>query len=49
MNTMEPTECTPETEFHSVTSMNHEQEGEVLDLDEQVDLNSSSNSLMVLK
>ena len=38
-----------EAKFHSVTDMNHKQEGEILDLDEQVDSNSSSNSLMVSK
>ena len=38
-----------EAKFHSVTNMNHEQEGEVLDTDEQVDSNPSSNSLMVHK
>ena len=44
---MEPIECEGETDFHSVTDMNHKQEGKVLDLDEQVDPNPSSNSLMV--
>ena len=46
---MEPIKCKGETDFHSVTDMNHEQEGEVLDLDKQVDPNSSSNTLMVSK
>ena len=46
---MEPIECKGETDFHSVTNMNHEQEGEVLDLDGQVDSNPSSNSLMAIK
>ena len=46
---MELTECKGEAEFHSVTYMNCKQEGEVLDLDEQVDSNPSSNSLMVGK
>ena len=38
-------EC--QTEFHSISNMNHEQGGEVLDMDEQVDLNPTSSSLMV--
>ena len=46
---MESIECEGETKFHSVTNMNHEQEGGVLDFDNQVDLNPSSNSLMVSK
>ena len=46
---MELIECKGETKFHSVTNMNHEQEGEDLDPDEQVDSNPSSNSLMVSK
>ena len=48
-NTMELIEFKGETTFHSVTDMNHKQEGEVLDLDEQVDSNPSSNSLIVSK
>ena len=46
---MELIEHKGETEFHSVTDMNHKQEGEVLDLNEKVDSNPSSNSLMVRK
>ena len=46
---MELIECKGEAKFHSVTDMNHKQEGEVLNLDEQVDLNPSSNSLVVSK
>ena len=42
-------ECKGETKFQSVTDMNHEQQGEVLDLDEQVDSKFISNSLMVSK
>ena len=38
-----------EAKFHSVTDMNCKQEGEALDLDEQVGSNPSSNSLMVSK
>ena len=49
VSTMELIECKGETKFHSVTNMNCKQEGEVLDLDEQVDSNASSNSLMVSK
>ena len=49
MNTMEPIEHKGETKFYYVTDMNSEQEGEVLDLDEQVNLNPCSNSLMVSK
>ena len=47
MKTMEPIECKGENDFHSVTDVTHEQESEVLDLDEWVDLNPSSNSFMV--
>ena len=39
---MEPIEHEGETEFHSITTMNCEQEGEVLDLEEQVGSNTSS-------
>ena len=46
---MESIECKGEAKFHSVTDTNCEQEGEVLDLDEQVDAKPSSNSLMVNK
>ena len=46
---MESIECESEAKFHSVANMNCKQEGEVLDLDEQVDSNPSSNSLMVSK
>ena len=35
--------------FHFITDMNCKQGGKVLDLNEQVDLNPSSNSLMVSK
>ena len=49
MNTMESIKYEGEAKFHSVTNMNHNQEGEVLDLDKQVDSNPSSNSLMVSK
>ena len=48
-NTMKPIKHEGETEYHSVTDMNCKQEGEVSDLNEQVDLNPSSNSLMVSK
>ena len=47
MNTMESIEC--KTNFHSVSDMNCKKEGEVSDMDEQVDLNPTSNSLMVSK
>ena len=40
-------EC--ETEFHSISSMNHKQDSEVLYMDEQVGLNLTSNSLVVSK
>ena len=46
---MELIECEGEAEFHSVTNMNCKQEDEVLDIDEQVDSNPSSNSLMASK
>ena len=46
---MELIECKGEAEFHSVTNINHTQEGEVLDLDEMGSSNSSSNSFMVSK
>ena len=36
---MESIEHECETEFHSISNTNHEQGGEVLDMDEQVDLN----------
>ena len=49
MRTMELMEHEGEAKFHSVTDANHKQEGEVLDLDEQVDSYFSSNSLMVSK
>ena len=39
---MELIECEGEAEFHTVTNMNHEEEGEVLDL-EQGSSNPSSN------
>ena len=48
-NTIKLIECEGETEFHSVTDMNCEQEGEVLDIHDQVDSNLSSNSLIVRK
>ena len=35
MNTMESIECEGESDFHSVTDINCEQEGEALDLGEQ--------------
>ena len=46
---MELIECEGEAKFHSVTNMNYEQEGESLDLDEQISSNPSSNSLMMSK
>ena len=46
---MESIEHEDEAEFHSVTDMNNEQEGEVLDLDDPVSSNPNSNSLMVSK
>ena len=46
---MESIECEGEAEFHSVTHINCKQESEGLDLDEQVNSNPSSNSLMVSK
>ena len=46
---MESTECACATEYHSVRDMNCKQEGEVTDMDEQVGLNPTSNSLMVSK
>ena len=46
---MEWIECKGEAKFHSVTDANCKQKGEVLDLDEQVDSNPNSNSLMVSK
>ena len=46
---MELIECEGEAKFHSVTYMNCKQEGEALDLEEQVSSNPSSNSLMVSK
>ena len=46
---MELIECKGEAKFHSVTDMNHEQVCEVFDLDEQVDSNPSSNSLIMSK
>ena len=46
---MESIECKGEAKFRSITDMNCKEEGEVLDLDEQVDSNPSSNSLMVSK
>ena len=49
MITMELIEHEGEAKFHSVTNINCKQEGEALDLDEQVDSNPSSNSLMVSK
>ena len=49
LNMMEPIECKGKAEFHSVTDMNCKQEGEALELDEQVALRSSSNSLMMSK
>ena len=49
MSTVESIECKSEAKCHSVTDMNHEQEGEVLDLDEQVGSNPSLNSVMVSK
>ena len=42
-------ECECETKFHSISNMNHEEGGEVLDMGEQVDLNCTSSSLMVSK
>ena len=42
-------ECKGEAKFPSVTNMNYEQEGEALDLDEQVGSNPSSTSLMASK
>ena len=49
MNAMESIECKCETEFKSISDMNCKQEGEVLDMDEQVGLYLTSNSLMVSK
>ena len=49
MNMMESIECKGEAKFHSVTNMNHEQEGEAFDLNEQCGSNPGSNSLMVIK
>ena len=49
MNKMELIEHECKTKFHSISNMNWEQEGEVLDMHEQVDLNPNSNSLMVSK
>ena len=49
MNTVELIEYKGESEFHSITNKNHEQDGMGLDLDEQVDSNPSSNSLMISK
>ena len=49
MKPLELIEHKGETNFHSVTNMNHEQEGEVLDIDEQVNSNPRPNSLMVSK
>ena len=46
---MQSIECKGEAKFHSVTNMNCEKEGEVLDLDEQVDSKPRSNSLMMSK
>ena len=48
-STMELIKCEGETDFHSVTDMNCEQEGEVLDLNEQVDPNFNTNTLVVSK
>ena len=42
MKMMEPIECEGEAEFHSVTNMNCKQEGDVLDLDQQVGSNPNS-------
>ena len=47
MNNMETSEHKCETEFHSVSNMNCEQEGKILDMDEKIDLNPTSNSLML--
>ena len=44
---MNEREC--ETKFHSVSNTNHGQENEVLEMEEPVDLNPSSSSLMVSK
>ena len=49
MSMTELIECKGEAKFHSVTNTNCKQEGEVLDLDEQVGSNPSSYSLMVSK
>ena len=46
---MELIKCEGEAEFHSVSDMNHKQEGEGLDLDEQVNSNPNSNSLIESK
>ena len=46
---MELIEHKCETEFHTISNINCKQGGEVLDMDEQVDLNPTSNSLMVSK
>ena len=46
---MELIECKDESKFHSVTNIDHKQEGEGLDLDEHGGSNSSSNSLIVSK
>ena len=40
-------ECKGEAQFYCVTNMNHEQEGEALDLEEEGGSNPSSNSLLV--
>ena len=49
MNMMKSIECEGESEFLSVTNMNHEQEGEALELHQQGGSNPSSNSLVVIK
>ena len=46
---MELIEHVCETEFHSISDTNCKQGGKVLDMDEQVNLNPTSNSFMVSK
>ena len=38
-----------ETKFHSVRDTNHEQGGEILDMDKQIDLNLTTSSLTLCK
>ena len=49
MDKMESIEQKGEVEFHFVTNMNCEHEGEALNLDELRGSNPSSDSLMVIK